>query len=360
MVELNNENIIRQIFYSIKLTEVRELIARLKNKLVSYNLIRILSYENIYKTIGKTQTWLNGDDDFFMRIYDIAILPDGNIITLRTNTSSLFNIWDTNTYECIKTIEDNECLNRMILLPCDIIVTTYDYTIKFIDINKDFQCTGQINYESHRFFLLSGGKFMCFKWWEEVSLNQDFCCVSIIDYNDKLKIKEFTNQKYDICLLVNLKEDQIATGCGEEISIWDIQNDCLGLVATCKGHMDQITSLLFVEKDNVLLSGSKDMTIKAWELGDKHCIRTIKVDTKVERLLLLSNGYFAVGSLKGDINIFDLSSNECINSVKTNKEGVTNLLLLKNNKLAATIDYVSFYGWDDYPTLELGLFIFDI
>jgi WD40 repeat protein len=102
-----------------------------------------------------------------------------------------------------------------------------------------------------------------FKWWEgeeDVPLNQDWC-VSIIDYNDKVKIKKFTNQKYDISLLVNLMGDQIATGYGEEISIWDLQSDCLKLNAFLKGHKDNITSLLFVEKENLLLSSSGDMTI---------------------------------------------------------------------------------------------------
>jgi hypothetical protein len=94
MVELNNENILRQIFHSINLnlSEVRELIDTLKNKLMNYILIRILSYENVYKTIGKTQTWLKEGDKSF-EIRDIALLPDGNIITLRTHNSSMFNIW---------------------------------------------------------------------------------------------------------------------------------------------------------------------------------------------------------------------------------------------------------------------------
>jgi WD40 repeat protein len=187
MVELNNENILRQIFYNINLSEVRELIDTLKNKLMNYILIRILSYENIYKTIGKTQTWLKDGDEFF-EIRNIALLPDGNIITLRTHTSSMFNIWDTNTYKCIKTIKDKNTLCRMILLPCGIIVTpTLDNIIKFRDINKKFKCTGQINHRYNNIFLLSGGKFMCFKWYEEeedVPLNQDWC-VSIIDLTIK-------------------------------------------------------------------------------------------------------------------------------------------------------------------------------
>jgi hypothetical protein len=77
-------------------------------------------------------------------------------------------------------------------------------------------------------------------------------------------------------------------------------------------------------------------------------------------LLLLSNGYFAFGGHRGDINIFDLNSYKCINTVKTNKNKVIDLLLLKNNHLASIMNDISCYGWDGSPILEIGLFIFDI
>src|SRR5690606_11448629 len=42
-----------------------------------------------------------------------------------------------------------------------------------------------------------------------------------------------------------------------------------------RGHKGSITSLAFLNKTNLLVSGSKDMLIKIWELETQHCIQTL-------------------------------------------------------------------------------------
>jgi WD40 repeat protein len=90
-----------------------------------------------------------------------------------------------------------------------------------------------------------------------------------------------------------------------DIRILDIHNEykCLHCL---EGHRGYVNDLLFIEKNILLLSGSKDCTIKVWDANNNYCcIRTVDTDGFFGKFMLMKNGYFAAVINFNEINIWD-------------------------------------------------------
>jgi hypothetical protein len=82
----------------------------------------------------------------------------------------MLNIWDMNTYKCIKTIQDKFIISLMTLLPNNILVTSNSIgQLKFRDINNEYTCLKQISIVRwvNKLFILSNGKLACFNSLED-------------------------------------------------------------------------------------------------------------------------------------------------------------------------------------------------
>jgi hypothetical protein len=138
---------------------IKHLTKTLKSKTMSYILLRILSYENIFKNIGKTILFLR--DEMESDTYEMTMPPNGNLMTL---SRSKLNIWDTNTYQCLKTIEDKDFHSLMTLLLSNIIVTSAYGHLKFLNISNNFNCVKDLRIKGdvYKLFLLSNKSLICF------------------------------------------------------------------------------------------------------------------------------------------------------------------------------------------------------
>jgi WD40 repeat protein len=75
--------------------------------------------------------------------------------------------------------------------------------------------------------------------------------------------------------LANIVNDKFASGNWDGvITIWDINND-YSCNADLFGHDGLIRALLYIERYNLLLSGSEHY-IKVWNLFDNICVNTIE------------------------------------------------------------------------------------
>ena len=87
---------------------------------------------------------------------------------------------------------------------------------------------------------------------------------------------------FGINALVANKQQQIATDAGNQIIVWDIEEQ--EQIATLKGHIDIVSSLSFNPTNpNILASGSYDTTIKLWDLrkSDNRCVATLQDTDKI-------------------------------------------------------------------------------
>jgi WD40 repeat protein len=326
MAILDNENILKHIFLSYKLFNSKQASELLYNKIIITLIHKMLNYKTIFKSMGKAQIILG---THINNVSSFSILPDGNILSTDNKTLKLWNI--TNHVH-IKTVNNETCAN---VLPNGVIISysPFNRCIKiwknysdFFEINKYVYVEDCDKYNS--VLLLSNGNLAL------AGEHKDTACVSILDCERGYKLLISLFYTYDNCFfsLVNLSFRQFASGSSHGyVRIWDGEYKCL---KTFAAHKSLITSLIYYEKSNLLVSGSSDTTIKIWDLNGHQCITTIENKDKILCMLQLPFGLFA-SSYIGGFKIWDVNSYKCINTIKGfDNTVVTCLGLLKDDRIA--------------------------
>jgi WD40 repeat protein len=334
MVNLKNENIIKLIFRTFSLQQVNDYFNKTSNTILSNIILRTYSYKLNYKSIGKNKFLFESQNYY----NSINLLPNDNLITL--TWGNLMTIWNPKDFSIIKTI-DCGYINSLAVLPNGFIVTNSDMELRVFDINDNYNCIKtkplyKLRNSVCLSLLLNG--CLAYASRSENSLiliidcNNDFECIKRIDCN-----------KVRIHSIIDLPKQHLFsghnTGC---IKVFNITDD-YKYIKTLTGHMGLVTSLLYINRYNVLLlSGSEDCKIKFWNANDYHCIKTIgNSSSKIYGLLLLPFNYIAVLTPKS-IKIINFNGDyECINTIEYENILFKSFLLLKDNSIASVINH----GW---------------
>jgi WD40 repeat protein len=119
------------------------------------------------------------------------------------------------------------------------------------------------------------------------------------------------------------------------IKLWTINNNKYECYQTLTGHSGWVLTLLFIEKENILLSATYDYFIKVWDLERHQCIRTIHTPKGVVRyFLLLPCGNYASGSWDKKIRIWDIKTFKSVNSISQDNN-LMPMLLLKDLRIVS-------------------------
>jgi WD40 repeat protein len=92
---------------------------------------------------------------------------------------------------------------------------------------------------------------------------------------------------------VNLSGNKFASSASYEDSIkfWGV-DDGYKLLKRLDGHTKWVAALCFSAKDNVLLSGSFDQTIRFWDIETYECLKVLETNyNENSQIFLLPNGY---------------------------------------------------------------------
>lgn len=83
-----------------------------------------------------------------------------------------------------------------------------------------------------------------------------------------------------------------------------------------------------------LISGSKDDTIKIWDLNSKKCLTTLKEHTSTVNSVDVSHdgSMLVSGSLDGTIKFWDLVSYECKHTIVSHTPGVNGVAFSSDSK----------------------------
>jgi WD40 repeat protein len=340
MATLLNENILTLVFNSLRL-EYNQLLKKLNNAAVSKAILRVLNYKSIFKSIGKNKTILKAHNSM---IYSLSLLPNDHIVSASWDRT--IKIWDINNKTCIKTISDEASVRSVILFPNGYLASCSNKAIKLYDIKDDYKYIKTLNFEKYTLFnkiiKLSNGNLACTAFSERKQY------ILILDSNDYKLINTMLEDKGWIYSLIHFNDNKFASGTEySAINLWDINVSDNKCVASLTGHGHRVLSLLYFQKENLLLSGSSDQTIKTWDLNNYECVRTIQADkyNGISSLLLLPNGYFASGSYDHFIKIWQLGDFQCLNSLK-DKNTVSCLLLLKGNRIVSATHDGHLTIWD--------------
>jgi WD40 repeat protein len=281
-----------------------------------------------------------------------VIIPNGNL--LLTSQDKTIRFWDTKRGLCIKTLTAEAKICKLVVLQNGIILAKL-YSRKF-QIWNDYgegssRVIGNNNFGTfHLPLFLSNGdvafvsaQIGCFNLIL-LSLEDDYQSSRILgNYGQGyiVDVRNITNNLfyslssnpaalkiYDICkdykcvyiieemLVPSIVVNNMLFTAYNDIRILDIHNEykCLHCL---NGHSDYIVDLIFIEKNRLLLSGSRDRTIKVWDANNNYCcIRTVDIDGFFTKFLFTRNGYFAAIFDKSKISIWDSVSFQCINTLE--------------------------------------------
>jgi WD40 repeat protein len=331
-----NQNLLKSIFESF---QFQHLIAKIiNNKLITSKLLNILSYDKIFKSMGRDKTILTGHED---SITSLALLPDGTILSAG---SRMLKFWNPVNGKCIGTIKEDIGIRSVILLSEWKLAISSPSGIKIRLAKEDYHCIRNINLEGCSEYitllLLKNGNLLC-------SVHKDLSTNFMVldSSNDYICIKDFQAHSRWTTQLVNLSGSKFASASYEDsINLWDIDND-FNLLKKLDGHTSFVVALCFSAKDNVLLSGSYDKTIRFWDVATYECLKILKTNYNGNsEIFLLPNGYFAFGIYSsqhfrdGSFAIYDMRSYKCVNTLEGHEGMVICFLLLKDKRLVSGSD----------------------
>jgi WD40 repeat protein len=319
-----NTNIIKLIFHSLAMFKAKQVFNITNNRLINEIILKILDFKKLINLFGKSKKILNNNDS----ILSIAYIPERNLL-LSCDQYSIKH-FDITTYNCIESTTHDESITSLLKLPDDIIVSC-GKMIKLWNINSSLECFKTIQIEDcnslENLFLLSSGSIAC------ISHKISTLIIIKLYANYEYEVSKIDTQ-HERCMtsVVNLSGYMFASSSADgDIKIWSNNREYL---KTLKGH-SYVSCLLFLDKENLLLSCANDKTLKVWELIKYECIRTIEIEGKaVQSFLLLPCGYFATGSYEGIIKFWDIKGIKCVRSFRGNL--ITNLVLLKDYRIASS------------------------
>ena len=109
------------------------------------------------------------------------------------------------------------------------------------------------------------------------------------------------------CFAFDPEGHRLASGSGDtNVIVWDVINEC-GLYRL-KGHKGPVTSISF-QKDDVLVSSSKDTHIKFWDLSVQHCFKTMTDHLMEVWDFVLVKNYLISGTSDSELRVFKLAFN---------------------------------------------------
>ena len=108
-------------------------------------------------------------------------------------------------------------------------------------------------------------------------------------------------------------------------------------IATLQGHASYVNCLIV--HNNILYSGSRDHTIRAWNLDTNECITALQGHTSYVKCLIVHNNILYSGSGDGTIRAWNLDTNECITALQGHTKWVNCLIVHNNILYSGSSDY---------------------
>jgi WD40 repeat protein len=208
-------------------------------------------------------------------LINYVILKDGNIAT--GDSDNYIKIYDS-INESVRLYElsgHSKPVTYLTVLKNGLLASaSSDYTIKIWDNANNYKCVRTLS-EAHKGSI---NKMVNLPNGHLVTASSDKL-VKIWDNEYKLvRFISLPSKAYSILVLPN---GYIVTGWGSTIKVWqyDSEYNNLTCIRTLNGHTHTITEL-FLFKDRYILSGSKDATIRVWDIdNDYNCINILRGHT---------------------------------------------------------------------------------
>jgi WD40 repeat protein len=266
MAIFSNENILSLVFKSCTLYSIQKTFKQIQNKIICKIILKSLSYNKMYKSLKESSYTLPLERDTDIIKYVIQ-LPNGNMLTI--SNSLVLTLWGIDEYKFIREIR-KDVYKASLLNDNTAAVYNNKGFINLLSIKDNLRNTNSLYMEHHCEFIehlhtISDWQLACC-----VTNNVDYETVIIVDCQGSTLVDLQTES--NASSLTNLTNGQFAGSIKDYITIWDVDEG--EILYEIEGHRGWITSLIFIDKYNLLISGSNDKTIRVWNgLDIYNCIR---------------------------------------------------------------------------------------
>ena len=263
-------------------------------------------------------------------IRSIQIIEESSKL-ISSSQDGTIKIWDLETGECLKTLEDHaDWVTSILIHNSKLITCSSDKTIKIWNLDN-YQCIETLNNYSSVSCLLS--------------LSNDFlasglgdCSINIWNLTEKNILKTIKAHTMWISFLTKTHDFTKLISCSDDktIKIWSLES--FKLLKELNGHSDRIICLKVLNNGH-LLSGSVDQTIRLWTIDLGECLQIINFNGSVNLIETFNNNEMLIigigsGKIEGnDIIIYDLNKNEEVKRFTAHSSFVSKFNLLSNGNL---------------------------
>jgi len=203
--------------------------------------------------------------------------------------------------------------------------------IKSIQVYNGFPITSLVAIKN---LLYSGSHHNIMAWTEdgECGFGGDDRNILTYTQEDLQCIRILQAHSKDISCLIGFKGMLISGSKDETIKCWSLSSpyDC---ITTLKGHSNYVNCLAVC--GNYLLSGSDDKTMKLWDVIEG-CIRTFQQDYYVMSILVVDT-FIINGDSDGKIHIWSIEGS-LLESVDAHFYSVTSLVKYRNHIYSCSYD----------------------
>jgi WD40 repeat protein len=271
-------------------------------------------------------------------VWAVAFSPDGQ--TLATNSDRAVKLWSTRTCQCFKTLHRRSAglvssvafnANGQLLAS-----TSHDKIVRLWNTSTgeclrewqgDTTIVYSVSFSPDDRILATGSTDARIKLWD-VTTGE---CLKTLHNGTEVWSIAFSS---DGQILAN-------GSSGNTVRLWEVDSGkCL---KELEGHNGQIWSVAFSPDGQILASGSRDRTIRLWDMRTRECLRMLQGHTdSVESVAfrpasslaesINSHQILASGSKDETVKLWDVETGECLKTLRsprlyegTNITGVTGI-----------------------------------
>jgi WD40 repeat protein len=273
---------------------------------------------------------------YYRGICCLVALPNGQVVSGLANGT--IELWDFNKGTCLKAFKAHDAaVSCLAVLPNGQVFSgSIDGTLKLWNL-EDESCVKELEL-----------------WWDDpdhfdfftsiaVLSNNQVACGShrgvLVLWNWEKGTHQYLKGHGSDCICIALPNEQIVTTKnssyweGGILKLCDLKNKKWPTHVTFERHSSVITSIAVLSEGRIM-SGSKDASIKLWDLKKGTCIKTFKGDSaSINCLTVLSDEQIVGGTEDGTLKIWDLNTH-----LLTAREQADVLIAISDNHSLETLD----------------------